>query len=42
MIPNIPELKVLPLEQLVLHEDHDMQRTLPLVNKLRAQAAVMK
>jgi hypothetical protein len=37
MIPNIPELKVLPLEQLVLHEDHDMQRTLPLVNKLRAQ-----
>ena len=38
MIPNIPELKVLPLAQLVLHEDHDMQRTLPLVNKLRAYA----
>lgn len=37
MIPNIPELKILPLEQLVLHEDHDMQRTLPLVAKLRAQ-----
>jgi len=37
MIPNIPELKILPLEQLILHEDHDMQRTLPLVNKLRAQ-----
>ena len=37
MIPNIPELKILPIEQLILHEDHDMQRTLPLVNKLRAQ-----
>lgn len=37
MIPNIPELKILPLEQLILHEDHDMQRTLPLVEKLRAQ-----
>ena len=37
MIPNIPELKILPLEQLILHEDHDLQRTLPLVAKLRAQ-----
>lgn len=37
MIPNIPEFKILPLEKLILHEDHDIQRTLPLVNKLRAQ-----
>jgi hypothetical protein len=37
MIPNIPDLRILPLEELVLHEDHDMQRTLPLVEKLRAQ-----
>lgn len=37
MIPNIPELKILLLEQLILHEDHDMQRTRPLVAKLRAQ-----
>jgi len=37
MIPNLPTLKILPLEQLVLHEDHDLQRTLPLVDKLRAQ-----
>jgi hypothetical protein len=37
MIPNIPELKILPLEQMILHEDHDLQRTLPLVEKLRAQ-----
>jgi hypothetical protein len=37
MPQNIPDLKILPLEQLILHEDHDMQRTLPLVAKLRAQ-----
>jgi len=37
MVPNIPELKILLLDQLILHEDHDMQRTLPLVAKLRAQ-----
>lgn len=37
MIPNLPILKILPLERLILHEDHDMQRTLPLVDKLRAQ-----
>lgn len=34
---NLPHLKILPLDKLVLHEDHDMQRTLPLVAKLRAQ-----
>ena len=37
MIPNLPNLRILPIELLILHEDHDMQRTLPLVEKLRAQ-----
>lgn len=37
MIPNLPTLKILPLNQMILHEDHDLQRTLPLVSKLRAQ-----
>ena len=35
MIPNLPNLKILPLESLILHEEHDMQRTLPLVARLR-------
>jgi hypothetical protein len=37
MAPNLPNLRILPLSQLILHEDHDRQRTLPLVDKLRAQ-----
>jgi hypothetical protein len=37
MIPNLPTLRILPLESLILHEDHDNQRALPLVEKLRAQ-----
>jgi hypothetical protein len=37
MIVSIPTLKILPLERLILHEDHDLQRTLPLVAQLRAQ-----
>jgi len=36
MIPNLPALRILPLESLILHEDHDNQRALPLVEKLRA------
>ena len=36
MIQNLPTLRILPLESLILHEDHDDQRTLPLVEKLRA------
>ena len=36
MIPNLPNLRILPLESLILHEDHDNQRALPLVEKLRA------
>jgi hypothetical protein len=37
MTPNLPALKILPLDKIILHEDHDMQRTLPLIDKLRAQ-----
>jgi hypothetical protein len=37
MIPNLPTFRILPLDSLILHEDHDRQRTLPLVEKLRAQ-----
>ena len=36
MLQNLPNLRILPLESLILHEDHDNQRTLPLVEKLRA------
>jgi len=36
MIQNLPNLRILPLDSLILHEDHDNQRTLPLVEKLRA------
>jgi hypothetical protein len=35
--PEIPTLHILPLASLILHEDHDRQRTLPLVDRLRAQ-----
>lgn len=37
MQPDFPQLHILPLPTLILHEDHDPQRTLPLVEKLRAQ-----
>jgi hypothetical protein len=37
MAPQLPHLQILPLNLLVLHEEHDNQRTLPLVEKLRAQ-----
>lgn len=36
MIPNLPTLRILPIESLILHEDHDNQRSQPLVQKLRA------
>src|SRR4030095_9366476 len=36
MISNLPTLRILPLESLILHEDHDYQRAQPLVEKLRA------
>src|SRR5436190_8604578 len=34
---GLPKLEILPLALMVLHENHDRQRTLPLVDKLRAQ-----
>lgn len=37
MVNTLPTLRILPLNDLILHEDHDRQRTLPLVAKLRAQ-----
>ncbi len=40
MIPNLPNLRILPIESVILHEDHDNQRTLPLVEKLRAQGII--
>jgi hypothetical protein len=40
MIPNLPHLRILPIDSLILHEDHDLQRTLPLVEKLRAQGVL--
>lgn len=36
MIPSLPRLDILPVESLILHEDHDMQRSAPLIEKLRA------
>ncbi len=36
-LPTYPTSAILPLNDLILHEDHDRQRTLPLVAKLRAQ-----
>ncbi|MBM3124157.1 MAG: hypothetical protein FJZ87_03675 [Chloroflexi bacterium] len=37
LTPSLPTLRILPIESIILHEDHDNQRTLPLVEKLRAQ-----
>jgi hypothetical protein len=37
-IPSLPNLRILNIKDIILHEDHDNQRTLPLVEKLRAQA----
>ena len=36
MIPSLPHLDILPIESVILHEDHDMQRSMPLIEKLRA------
>lgn len=36
MIPSLPHLDILPIESVILHEDHDMQRSAPLIEKLRA------
>ena len=31
----MPRLDILPIESLILHEDHDAQRSAPLIEKLR-------
>lgn len=36
MSPSLPLLDILPIESLILHEDHDVQRSMPLIEKLRA------
>lgn len=36
MSPSLPHLDILPIESLILHEDHDVQRSMPLIEKLRA------
>lgn len=36
MITALPTLRILPIDSLILHEDHDMQRSKPLIEKLRA------
>jgi hypothetical protein len=41
MITTLPTLKILPIDNVILHEDHDMQRSLPLIEKLRA-AGIMR
>jgi hypothetical protein len=40
MIPNLPNLRILPIKSLTLHEDHDLQRSLPLVERLRSQGVI--
>jgi hypothetical protein len=35
MIPELPDLRFLKLEMLVMHENHDHQRTEPLVERIR-------
>lgn len=41
MIPSLPDLRILSLNSLILHEDHDNQRTTPLVERLR-RAGVLR
>lgn len=38
MVPNLPDLRIIPLDLLVPHEQHDAQRSLPLAERLRAEA----
>jgi hypothetical protein len=37
MQTSLPSLQILAIETLILHEEHDSQRALPLVEQLRAQ-----
>lgn len=41
MITTLPTLRILPIDSVILHEDHDMQRSKPLIEKLRA-AGIMR
>lgn len=41
MITTLPNLRILPIDSVILHEDHDMQRSKPLIEKLRA-AGIMR
>jgi hypothetical protein len=34
-IPSLPQLSFVPVESLVIHEQHDDQRTLPLIHRIR-------
>lgn len=36
MNPEIPQLAFLPIDNLLIHESHDSQRTLPLVQRMRS------
>ncbi len=36
-LASLPNFRILPLPSLILHEEHDDQRAMPLVEKLRAQ-----
>jgi len=40
MNSSLPNLQILPVDSLILHEDHDVQRSLPLVEKLRSQGII--
>lgn len=40
MVTTLPNLKILPIENVILHEDHDMQRSKPLIEKLRAAGII--
>ena len=36
MVHNLPDLKFIPVDKLVIHERHDNQRTLPLIKRIQA------
>jgi len=38
---DLPLLKIVPLDRLVLHEQHDAQRSMPLAERLRAEGVLM-
>ena len=40
MIRNLPLLAILRIDKLLLHEEHDRQRTLPLLHKLRTSGVL--